>query len=572
MSFAFFSLSTNEKKLNWRGYLALAALCLCFYIPGLASLPPTDRDESLFAQATKQMVETHDYVNINFLGTPRYKKPVGIYWLQSASVRLLNPQHLNAIWAYRIPSMLGATLAVLMTAALGALLFGGTTGFAAGVMMAACLDLNVEAHLAKTDAALLASVMVMQYALARAYVNRQNNIPSPPAGGITNAFVFWLALGVGILLKGPIILLPLLSTLLWLRFTEKDISWFARLKPLAGIPFALAVVAPWFVAINLASHGQFTQQSAGHDFFAKLWQGQDRGFLPPGLHSLFFSAMFFPFSLFSLLALPDVWKARHDSTVRFCVGWIVPAWIVFELSSTKLPHYVLPVYPAIAILTAKFFLDGFPSLAGAKRWWPVAAVNLWFVIGVVLAVGSAALPFIVDHTINPLQIVSSGILLIAQGTGLLFFLQGKKRHCVATLTTGMLVFSTIAFAHTAPSLQRLWVAREIVQQARLIAPCPEFKLVSAGYEEPSLAFLAGTATKLVPSGTYAAGEMQHDPCRVGVIQTPLLREFLSASRDFPSQPKPVGDMIEGFNTGHGATNESYFYVMPQNQPPAPVYP
>lgn len=555
-------ISKDGKNLTGRAYALLIILCLCFYIPGLASLPPTDRDESLFAQATKQMIESHDYVDINFLGTPRYKKPVGIYWLQSFSVRLLNPQHLDEIWAYRVPSVIGATLAVLLTAALGVLLFNAETGLAAAIMLACCVDLNIEAHIAKTDAMLLASVMVMQYALARAYLK--------PRSGWMNAGVFWSAVGIGCLLKGPIILLPLLSTLFWLHRSEKDLAWFQRLKPLAGIPYTLLLIAPWFIAINLASHGRFAEQSGGHDFLAKIWQGQDRGHLPPGLHALVFPAMFFPFSLFTLLTIPDAWKKRNKPMIRFCIAWIVPTWIVFELSLTKLPHYVLPAYPAIALLTAKFFLDGFPSLN--KRWISTAAVSLWLLISTVFALAAAMLPFFIDHSLNPFQIVASVILLLAQTLGLLYFLQRNKKACLAIWVAGTLIFSATLFTSTLPNLHRLWVAREIVQEARQNAPCPSLKIVSAGYEEPSLAFLAGSDTKLVPNGDYAAAEMQKDLCRIGVINKNTLRDFLVASRDADTQPRLVGNVVEGMSNGNGGRMELYFYVMPQTRKAAPVYP
>ncbi len=161
----------DGERLSFRAYVFLIFLCAAFFIPGLATLPPTDRDESSFAQASKQMIESGNYIDIRLQDKPRYKKPIGIYWLQAASVRLLDRAHLNEIWAYRIPSFAGATLAVAMTAALGSLLFGPLAGFLAAIMMTGCVILNVEARLAKTDAALLGSIMVAQYALARAYTN-----------------------------------------------------------------------------------------------------------------------------------------------------------------------------------------------------------------------------------------------------------------------------------------------------------------------------------------------------------------------------------------------------------------
>ena len=201
-----------------------------------------------------------------------------------------------------------------------------------------------------------------------------------------------------------------------------------------------------------------------------------------------------------------------------------------------------------------------------------ASEGVWSVIGLVLATACAALPFIVDHKINPTQIAASFALLIAQGAGLIFFMQGQRLKSMAALTLGMLVFSVTAFTATAPALQRLWVSRAIVRQARAIAPCPDFKIVVAGYSEPSLAFMAGTQTKLEPSGTYAAAEMQHDLCRVGVIGKNQLRDFLDSSRDFPTQPYPAEGRVEGVNIGHGAKTELSFYLMPQTREPTPEYP
>ena len=101
---------------------AIALLIVCgalFFLPGFFNIPPVDRDEARFAQATKQMVETGDFVDIRFQDEVRYKKPVGIYWLQAAAVetatKLGLPNAQVRIWLYRVPSLLGAIGAVLLT-------------------------------------------------------------------------------------------------------------------------------------------------------------------------------------------------------------------------------------------------------------------------------------------------------------------------------------------------------------------------------------------------------------------------------------------------------------------------
>jgi 4-amino-4-deoxy-L-arabinose transferase-like glycosyltransferase len=546
----------DGERLNRHAYLFLLLLCLTFFVPGLATLPPTDRDESLFAQASKQMIENGNVVDIRFQDQPRYKKPIGIYWLQAASVRLLDPHHLNEIWAYRVPSLLGATLAVLMTAGLGTLLFGPGAGLLAAIMMADCLILNVEARLAKTDAALLGSIMVAQYALARAYIGYgQTKI----GGGLW--FAFWTALGAGILLKGPIILLIVIATLLWLRVTEKNLRWFAVLKPLIGIPYLLLLVAPWFAAIMLASKGQFLEQSAGHDLLGKLWQDQGRGFLPPGLYLLAFPISFFPFSLWAMMAAPDSWINRREPSVRFCLGWIIPAWIAFELALAKLPHYVMPLYPAIAMLAAKFMLDGFPTLAERRfRWLPPLAITLWLMAGTGVVLLVSIVPYLLDRSWNTGMIAGGLLLLIAQTAGLFFFFRQRETG-VIIMGAGSLIFMTGLFAATLPALKPLWVSSQIAWTADVLKPCAGPLQISSTYNEPSLVFLAGTATSLRTEGRAVAEDMQKDACRVGVVDDKNRTDFLGAFASASMPPLAV-TTIQGIDPGRSRPVEVTLYVLP----------
>src|SRR5713101_3707030 len=111
--------------LGVRPYALLVGLCLFLYLPGIAAIPPLDRDEARFAQATRQMLETGDFLRIRFQDEARNKKPAGIYWLQAISVSTFSSPAATAIWPYRLPSLLGGIAAVLLTFALGAALLGG---------------------------------------------------------------------------------------------------------------------------------------------------------------------------------------------------------------------------------------------------------------------------------------------------------------------------------------------------------------------------------------------------------------------------------------------------------------
>src|SRR5476651_1978198 len=193
----------------------LIALSLISFLPGFFQIPPIDRDEARFAQATKQMVERGEYVDIRFQDEVRYKKPVGIYWLQVAAVKageaLGIPNARTTIWLYRLPSLFGAIGAVLLTYWAALAFVARRCALVAALMMASSILLGVEARLAKTDAMLLLTSVAAMGAMARIYLTSRR-APDAPADWKTPA-ILWTALAGGILLKGPLILMFVVLTI-----------------------------------------------------------------------------------------------------------------------------------------------------------------------------------------------------------------------------------------------------------------------------------------------------------------------------------------------------------------------
>src|ERR1700709_1382249 len=137
---------------------AVVFLVLCglvIFLPGFFNIPAIDRDEARFAQATKQMVESGDFVDIRFQDDVRYKKPVGVYWLQSAVVETASklglPRAQLRIWLYRVPSLIGAIGAVLLTYWTALVFVTRRGAILAGLIMASSVWVAAEARLAKTD-------------------------------------------------------------------------------------------------------------------------------------------------------------------------------------------------------------------------------------------------------------------------------------------------------------------------------------------------------------------------------------------------------------------------------------
>ncbi len=265
--------------------LAFLVVCGCLlFLPGFFNIPPIDRDEARFAQATKQMVETGDFVDIRFQDEVRYKKPVGIYWLQAAAVEAASamglPRAQLRIWLYRIPSLIGAIGAVLLTywAALAFVTRRGAI-FAALIMCSSVL-LGVEARLAKTDAMLLLTVVAAMGALARVYLSWQRG-EDPDHPPWSWPAIFWTALAGSILLKGPFLLMIIGLTIVTLAILDRSASWLWRLRPLWGLMWMLVLVLPWFIAIFWRAGDAFFVDSIGGDMLSKLAAQESHG-APPG--------------------------------------------------------------------------------------------------------------------------------------------------------------------------------------------------------------------------------------------------------------------------------------------------
>jgi 4-amino-4-deoxy-L-arabinose transferase-like glycosyltransferase len=187
------------------------------------------------------MLESKDFVQIRFQNKPRNKKPIGIYWLQAAAVTITGSSRTNQVWPYRLPSLLGALAAVLLTFAFGKNLFDRTTGLLAAILTASSLLLVVEAHQATTDAALLATVVAAQGSLGNLYVRARRG----EAVGWGMPILFWTAQGIGILIKGPITPLVSLVTILTLIAVDRQVSLIRGLRLHVGIPLVAVIVCPW---------------------------------------------------------------------------------------------------------------------------------------------------------------------------------------------------------------------------------------------------------------------------------------------------------------------------------------
>jgi 4-amino-4-deoxy-L-arabinose transferase-like glycosyltransferase len=503
--------------------VALLLVCgLLFFLPGFLNIPPVDRDEARFAQATKQMVETGDFIDIRYQQEVRYKKPVGIYWLQAAVVetasRLGLPNAQVRIWLYRVPSLIGAVGSVLLTYWAALAFVSRRSAIIAALMMCSCVLLGVEARLAKTDAMLLLTATAAMGALARVYLGWQRG-DDPPRPDWTNLAIFWTAVAGGILLKGPLILLLVALCVVALAILDRSGGWLWRLRPLWGVSWTLALVLPWFVAIVLRSGEGFFADSLGGDLFSKVAAPQESHGAPPGYYFVIFWLTFWPGAVLAGLAVAPVWRARREPAAQFLLAWIVPSWIVFELVLTKLPHYVLPLYPAIAILIAGVLEKQVLS----RKAWLMPGLSWWFFAPVILAVlaivGSIILIRQPEFVAWPTAAAAAIFGLIAWW---MYDDSNAERSLLNAFASAFFISLTV-YGIVLPALKPLFPSVELARVLRGVE-CRQPRAAAAGYHEPSLVFMAGTST-LLTDAPGAADFLAQGTCRFALIESRHERQF-----------------------------------------------
>ena len=539
--------------------LILTVFCLFLYLPGITVLPPFDRDESRFVQASKQMLETGNFIDIRFQDQPRYKKPIGIYWLQSAAVALFADDDPQALWAYRLPSLLAAIAGILLLFYFGDKLFSRKTGFLAAFLLAASILLVIEAHLAKTDAALFLCAIITQGSLGVIYLQKEEKY-------FRYSLMFWLGLAAGILIKGPI--LPVVNglTVISLLITDRNRTWLQHIHFKPGIPLVCLIVLPWLTAIYFISDGAFFTKSIGHDLLAKVAGGRESHGAWPGYYLLLATVTLFPASLFLFPSLYAILKRKKNAAVRFCLAWIIPNWLLLELVPTKLMHYVLPLYPALVLLIADRLAaeDSDDYFAGKTA---LVGYGIWGVVGLIFAGVALYAPISFGSGINGSNILASlaALGIVVSGA---YFLRRKawlKAALVTSLIGGVLYGLLLQFV--IPGLETIWLSPRLTAQIeqyrgdRTGAP-----VVVTGFDEPSLVFLLGTETQFTTgpdAARYLIAQRENDNNPIAVVEQKDIPSFEEVFLQAPTTLPPIIGNVAGLNYSKGHWKDFTLYAFPE---------
>ena len=465
-------------------YLLLGVLTI-FVLVGHQMVPPMDRDESRFAQASKQMVESGDLITVRFQDELRAKKPVGIYWLQSASASLFGQ---DDIAVYRLPSLLGLLLALVGTYHAGLFLYQPRLALVGTAFLGTSLVVFAEAHLAKTDALLMGLCVWQQLSLLiiyRAYL--AGTAPPRPA-----FLAFWIIMGLAVLVKGPIAPLLAILTVASLMIWHRDLGLLRRMRALSGFAIVAAIVLPWATLVSLATDGAFLDIAIKGDFLAKVQSGQESHGAPPGTYLALLVILLWPACLLLPRALLSLRQILANNEARFMLAWLVPFWLVIELTPTKLPHYPLPVLPALALLCVVGIRTALPKTKLA-RYSITTFEFLALLVAVVFAMLLiwAAMNYGGDNSVVAFAFAGLGTIAAACASwfGLQWILTQTIRPLAMMLAAAM-AFNIFAIGGLLPSLERIHMSTAISKVIDQMPARPP-AIAAAGYHEPSLVFLLG---------------------------------------------------------------------------------
>lgn len=569
---------------GWRAYAVIGLIAAAAALAGIFTLPPLDRDESRFAQATAQMLETGDFISINFLEESRNKKPVGIHWLQAAAVAAFSDVGAREIWAYRLPSLLGAVLAAIACYWGGTRIVGREAAFAGAALFAACVMLGVEAGIAKTDAMLVGCTTIAMAALANLRAG----------GGRKTALLFWAAIGLGTLIKGPVAPMVAGLAVVVLIAWERRAGWLRPLLFWPGPLLALLIVLPWLIGIQIATDGAFLREMLSDELGPKIVSGHERHGGIPGYHLLVLPLLLFPATLFLLPGLGRVvagvragGETDAARAARFLIAWAVPIWLVFEILPTKLPHYVLPAYPALALAAGW----GFVELIKARSWQRWTSRGLFAAAGVIFAIllptifvifGSGAswdtLRLVYEAGYDPaFDLAADPVAVITVFLALTVFvgltgasLFAEKMHSGTSVlflaVAAGVSWQLLARGAAIPGANAVWLAdavRSMQQEIEGAGTGPTDRLVTASsFTEPSLVFSLGTDTVLGSAEEVLTVANRRDVPTLVVLD-------LSRIDEVP--PLPVGRcgerIISGTNYSRGSDVQllAFYYPCPARQ-------
>ncbi|MGB7580858.1 MAG: glycosyltransferase family 39 protein [Sedimentisphaerales bacterium] len=377
-----------QNKTKNREHSLAKALLICagftaLYLLIAGSSTLWDRDEPRYARVTAEMVESGNYLVPTFNGEVWFDKPILLYWLMSVPVRLLGPSEI----ACRFTGVMGTAVTLLLTFFIGKKLYDAKAGLWAEAILGTTLLMLFVGSSALVDGIALPFIVG---AMAIFIGRLGEKIQAFDAG------VMGVLIGLGMLAKGPLGLLPVFVIIVAIWFGRENIGGFIRnfLWVCLAVAIAAGIFLLWAVPANRATDGELYRVFFGKHIVGRAlspMEGHGGNFL---LYLPYYPAImvagFFPWVIF----LPGAFSASlgkrigNTGTRNILLSWIIVTVVLMTIAATKLPHYILFAWPAMAVMTGATIVASRQNVLNERdRKWLRGGV--WFSVPVGLGIAAS---------------------------------------------------------------------------------------------------------------------------------------------------------------------------------------
>lgn len=524
-------LAINERaEGRVQGYLAATAVLLLaalLFFYNLKAVPLFDVDEAVFAETTREMMETGSFITPVYNHSARHDKPILFYWLMASAFALFGTNE----FAARFWSALAGCAVVLLTFFFARAVMTLRAATVSALILMTSLEILVLSRLAITDMVLTMFIAVALFGFFLALRQKESSYQTQWS------LVAWSAVAGAVLTKGPIgIIFPASVILIFLWLCGSLSKGLGQIRPRAGTALFLALTLPWYVAAAWITEGDFLRAFL-MDHNVKRYLAVNSGHDGPWYYYLLILALgFLPWTVFLPASLRSAVRryGQKDNLPLFLLLWIFVILLFFSFSQTKLPNYIAPLFPALALLVGGWWdrlLSGheeesarFSSIFGGVTALilmlslvalPLAAKNLQVSFlahpGLALPWDLGALPFFIAATMG---IAATG-----------FFVLLRKENLASGF--GLIVVGAVFFSFVLSEALLPKAASYLQEPLRNLALSvnhrsqPEQPFIILGLNKPSLLFYAKRPAILIGRNEIPKLKEYLDPRERQLIVTTL---------------------------------------------------
>ena len=492
--------------------LILIAATALLTLPNLGAPSLWDMDEGVNAECTREMLESGTWVVPTFNGELRTAKPVLLYWVQRPFVAAFGPTE----WAVRLPAALLGLGTVLLTYELGRRMFGAATGLLGGLVLASATQFNLLSHAATPDAPLIFFTTLTFLLFWRGHENAGRGWFYLPA----------LASAFAVLTKGPIgLALPGLVVVLYFAW-NRELRRFLDRRLVWALLLWVVVALPWYGLVTSETRGEYLGKFLGNENVNRFFTPQENHRGPVVYYVGCLFALFAPWCCFLGATL---WYGVKDSKQsppvatgmltsetranRFLLCWFAAYLVFFSAAQTKLPNYIGPLYPAVALLTARFLVRWREGTIHPARWvmpagiGGVAVVGVVTVVGLLLAGGELPVPtgnMRIFPGLGPWAVLGL-VPLSAAGVMAWHLRTGDRPGLVRVLTVCSVGWVGVMAAGPILAIDRQKAAKVLVEVSGAHQPENDIRLAALAYFQESLVFYAERRVEKLFNADEAAG-------------------------------------------------------------------